>query len=150
MSEVSMGHLTFLDAIAKNDVAFINMREATYKGSWKAEGGRSAWFNLKRKIDRLLNMLRATPLPVGLLDRADVVDKTRKLSEQTYSFEDHKLLVKYAKAEDIFLAIRTDPSGKDGSPLAEVRDLRRYLLLVEAEMINQGVIGVDVVGAGHG
>ena len=36
---------------------------------------------------------------------------------------------------DIFAAIETDLSGADGSALAEVRDLRRYLLLVEAEIV---------------
>lgn len=35
---------------------------------------------------------------------------------------------------DIFWAIARDTSGKDGSLLAEVRDLRRYLLLIEAEI----------------
>jgi hypothetical protein len=39
-------------------------------------------------------------------------------------------LVKY----DIFAALDADPFGADGSALAEVRDLRRYLLLIEAEM----------------
>ena len=47
---------------------------------------------------------------------------------------------------DIFAAIRKDPSGKDGSMLAEIRDLRRYLMLVEAEAYAQGWIadGQDV------
>jgi hypothetical protein len=50
---------------------------------------------------------------------------------------------------DIFAAIERDPSGADGTALAEIRDLRRYLILVEAEMISRGVIGVprhDLVG----
>jgi hypothetical protein len=38
---------------------------------------------------------------------------------------------------DIFDGIQADTSGKDGSVLAEVRDLRRYLLLVEAEMVER-------------
>ena len=36
---------------------------------------------------------------------------------------------------DIFEAVQDNPSGEDGTVLAEVRDLRRYLLLVEAEMM---------------
>jgi hypothetical protein len=40
-------------------------------------------------------------------------------------------------AYDIFAAIAADASGADGSVLAEVRDLRRYLLLVEAEMLSR-------------
>lgn len=44
---------------------------------------------------------------------------------------------------DIFKAIASchkDNQGKDGTALAEVRDLRRYLLLVEAEMVARGVV----------
>jgi len=36
---------------------------------------------------------------------------------------------------DIFKKIEDDMTGKDGTVLAEIRDLRRYLLLVEAEML---------------
>lgn len=38
---------------------------------------------------------------------------------------------------DVFKFIAMDMDGKDGSVLAEVRDLRRYLLLIEAEMKSQ-------------
>lgn len=38
---------------------------------------------------------------------------------------------------DIFEAISSGPKGEDGTVLAEVRDLRRYLLLVEAEMCHR-------------
>lgn len=38
---------------------------------------------------------------------------------------------------DIFKVCLVDLTGKDGSALAEIRDLRRYLLLVEAEVIAQ-------------
>lgn len=49
---------------------------------------------------------------------------------------------------DIFEAIMADPSGQDGSVLASLRDLRRYLLLVEAEMVAQGVVSAqDGAGA---
>jgi len=36
--------------------------------------------------------------------------------------------------------IAAAPGGEDGTVLAEVRDLRRYLLMAEAEMIEQGAI----------
>jgi hypothetical protein len=42
-------------------------------------------------------------------------------------------------AYNIFKAIGTDMSGADGSALAEVRDLRQYLALIEAEMLSRGV-----------
>lgn len=41
---------------------------------------------------------------------------------------------------DVFTAIQRQPGGEDGSVLAEVRDLRRYLLLIEAEMVARGVV----------
>lgn len=41
---------------------------------------------------------------------------------------------------DIFDCIMTQPGGEDGSVLAEIRDLRRYLLLVEAEMVERGTV----------
>jgi hypothetical protein len=46
---------------------------------------------------------------------------------------------------DIFAAIKsTGGGGEDGTVLAEVRDLRRYLLLVEAEMMQRGVVPAPV------
>lgn len=41
---------------------------------------------------------------------------------------------------DIFSLIARDPGGGDGTALAEVRDLRRYLALVEAEMVARGAV----------
>lgn len=50
------------------------------------------------------------------------------------------MLAGTASRWDIFELIEKDPSGKDGCALAEIRDLRRYLLLVEAEMMARGVV----------
>lgn len=47
---------------------------------------------------------------------------------------------------DVFEGIRTEPSGTDGSLIAEIRDLRRYLMLVEAEMLAQGILKLDGEG----
>jgi hypothetical protein len=41
---------------------------------------------------------------------------------------------------DVFDGIRANCRGEDGTILAEIRDLRRYLLLIEAEMMAEGVI----------
>lgn len=48
------------------------------------------------------------------------------------------MTMEYA-GQDIFEAIEADgvEAGADGTALAEVRDLRRYLLLVEAEMVSR-------------
>lgn len=41
---------------------------------------------------------------------------------------------------DVFTAIQRQPGGEDGTVLAEVRDLRRYLLLIESEMVARGEV----------
>ncbi len=106
MGDTDMGHMDHLEAVAAADVAFVRMREKTYRGSWKRRGGVGAFMMLARKWDRLEEML-------GFKDGTQY---------------------------NIFAAIEAKPSGGDGSTLAEVRDLRRYLLLVEAEMVSRGVV----------
>lgn len=45
---------------------------------------------------------------------------------------------------DVFEAVVQDgpesEQGKDGTVIAEIRDLRRYLLLVEAELVARGIV----------
>src|SRR5262245_54078204 len=41
---------------------------------------------------------------------------------------------------NVFEGVKDHPDGEDGTTLAEIRDLRRYLLLVEAEMMARKVI----------
>ena len=55
--------------------------------------------------------------------------------------------MEFAGAYDIFDWIKRAPSGEDGTILAEVRDLRRYLLLVEAEMMARGVVPVPLISS---
>lgn len=49
---------------------------------------------------------------------------------------------------DIFSAISQNPTGADSTTLAEIRDLRRYLMLVESEMMSEGVIAEPSVTGG--
>lgn len=44
---------------------------------------------------------------------------------------------------DVFKGVEDDPSGKDGSVLAEIRDLRQYLLLIEAEMVSRKLVAIQ-------
>lgn len=44
-------------------------------------------------------------------------------------------LMENVHSYDIFSGVDADASGRDGSVLAELRDLRQYLLLVESEMV---------------
>jgi hypothetical protein len=46
---------------------------------------------------------------------------------------------------DLFAEIDANPSGCDGTILAEIRDLRRYLLLVEAEMAARGTLDLALL-----
>jgi hypothetical protein len=107
-----VSELEFVKIVSDEDLDHLIEKEKSYKDSWKKSGGRSAWFMLKRKIDRLVFMLEKEP---------------------------HDFVT--AKSQhDIFECIKKDPSGRDGTILAEIRDLRRYLLLVEAEMMNQKIV----------
>jgi hypothetical protein len=56
-----------------------------------------------------------------------VVDRLQKIVEEEFNC-------------DIFAAIEDDPSGADGSALAQIRDYRRYLMLIESEMMAKGII----------
>lgn len=48
------------------------------------------------------------------------------------------LLDQQTPSYDVFKGIEYNTSGDDSTILAEVRDLRRYLILVEAEMMSRG------------
>lgn len=121
----------FLPVVSRHDVAFISVKDHSYRGSWKRGGGRSAWFMMRRKLDRLLALMEPPAPPPGWPTAVAVgVDNTNALLRLTQS-------------EDIFAMITARPGGEDGTVLAEVRDLRRYLMLVEAEMVARGVVEVD-------
>lgn len=158
-TEHNMDHLRFLAAVAAHDLDVVHRKEATYQGSWKRSGGRSAWMMVRRKIDRLLTMMSRPANPAGwnptapalilkqLTGGAEGVETlavSRTCLEGIIRDVDH--LERCYMAENIFTPIRKDPSGDDGSVLAEVRDLRRYLLLVEAEMCARGVIPLTDLG----
>jgi hypothetical protein len=113
-------HLDYLFSIAQSDVEHIKEKEKTYQGSWKKRGGCGAFHMLARKWDRLENMLgRET----HILNRS-------RAGQPNLTVERY----------DVFAAVEADATGGDGTVLAEVRDLRRYLLLVEAEMAARSVI----------
>jgi hypothetical protein len=105
-----MKHMNYLRAVANSDIESLQHKEKTYQGSWKKRGGCGAFFMLARKWDRIEN----------ILNRAE------------YRW-------------DIFAVMDTESDhegdeGEDGTLLAEIRDLRRYLMLVEAEMMARGVV----------
>lgn len=102
-----MKHLDHLQKIADEDVAHLLEKEKTYGSSWMKRGGVGAFMMLARKWDRLENMLSQPYGVVGNSGTSGKWDVLRALEVQ-------------------------DSTGPDGSVLSEVRDLRRYLLLVES------------------
>jgi hypothetical protein len=107
-----------LRQVAAQDVEGLIVARELYGDSWKAEGGFSAWFNIKRKIDRLVNCMKREPLILNR-ERSDLPTLTRE---------------RY----DIFSNILMDIAQGGEASLDAVRDLRRYLTLVEAELLLQG------------
>ena len=110
-------YLNHLPDIAEKDRQVLRSKERTYKGSWKKRGGIGAFMMLARKWDRIENMLE-TP---------QAICNTQ---------EETQLLCTY----DLFAILQhekdTGAAGQDGSLLAEIRDLRRYLALVEAYYVH--------------
>lgn len=108
-----MRHMDYLAAVADEDIRELRRKEDTYQGSWKRRGGIGAFMMMARKWDRIEGILS--------------MDHTNPKQVGQY---------------DVFAHIKADPLGADGTVLAEVRDLRRYLLLIEAEMMSRGIVGV--------
>jgi hypothetical protein len=113
--------------IAASDCKVLAAKDRSYDGSWRKRGGMGAFMMLARKWDRLESIAQKAqrqyaPIPLDLGD-----GKKR----ETYSGYVHS-------PYDIFGILASEDSigqgGNDGSLLAEIRDLRRYLMLVEAYM----------------
>lgn len=111
-----MDHMRYLRDVALADVAHLEEKEKTYRGSWKRRGGRGVFHvGLARVWDRLENIATGG-------------------------------------GEDIFGIIEAesdtlDPAtgaARDGTLLACVRDLRTYLMLIEAECLSRGMAGRPV------
>lgn len=106
--------LDILETIGLEDAAGLKKAAESYGNSWKSRGGVGAFMMLARKWDRLENQVRRKPV----LSR-DVNDKPV-----------------CGNAYDIFQHIAVDQRSE--GIIDDVRDLRRYLMLVEAEMRARG------------
>lgn len=156
----NMAHMAHIDAIAASDCETLRRKEATYRGSWKAAGGRSAWFMMRRNMDRLLEMMKP-PIPPDDETSWEVTENTTKTVlnvvcplPSTISPDNQKRTqrgIQYmrdlVRSEDIFAKIEEHPDGEDGTVRAVLQDLRRYAMLVEAEMAARGVVVVEPVPA---
>lgn len=149
MTSTDMNHMLHIDAIAESDCNVLRMKERSYKGSWKKTGGRSAWFQFERNMTRLQNMLAKPADAEGfsMADLDDCIQQAQMEDQDQDGTGDCTLdvsIVKFLRdcyvSENIFAKIRENPNGEDGTVLAALRDLRRYALLIEAEMISRGVV----------
>ena len=122
-------HMNFLRAVFDEDERVLREKETTYRGSWKRRGGVGAFMMLARKWDRLESMMET-----------DLV-RPRGETPETVG--------KYDVFERLWDGSGADGSGADGTALAEIRDLRRYLALVEAEMIARGVVKLRSVSGDY-
>ena len=110
---------TRMHAILERDVGRLVERDKGYGRSWMKRGGVGAFMNLGRKWDRLEQRVRRGDAP--------------------YAMDGGRSPTKW----DIFEHLEADqrPEGL----IDDMRDLRNYLLLVEEEMMEQGVL-TDIVG----
>ena len=159
--------------IATNDVEFLKKKDRSYGASWK-ESGRSAWFMCKRMIDRLTTMMARPPEPIeygfNLQNVDDAVAVLGRDQRDPIRFHGTNVAmaahIKYLRdcyvAEDLLASLERDAAEMrgdvvtaepaDGKVLAVVRDLRRYLLLAEAEIVQRTLDSKTyvVVGTGGG
>lgn len=111
-------YLDYLSEVANEDVLGLEVAEKSYGDSWKKRGGCGAFMMLARKWDRLEKALQPR-------DVSGVAACSPQQGDAV-------------PAWDIFKAVERDvrPEGI----IDDIRDLRRYLNLVEAEMRARGVI----------
>jgi hypothetical protein len=99
-----------LESVAKQDVEALARAQVSYGDSWKKRGGVGAFMMLARKWDRLEN----------------------QVSKPLQAINDGLPVQQW----DIFGHIKADTRVE--GIIDDIRDLRRYLLLVEAEMVRRG------------
>lgn len=128
LPQASPDHMTHLKAVALEDVAGLERAERQYGSSWKRRGGVGAFMMLARKWDRLETALKPNEAHPNLANGA-TVDRP-------------------VAPWDIFEAIRSDQRAE--GIIDDIRDLRRYLLLVESEMRARGAgAGAHRDNTGH-
>jgi hypothetical protein len=103
-----MSHTDHLSEVAEADVRALLKAEKHYGSSWKRRGGVGAFMMLARKWDRLEGALRPDDVREGCAAGS-------------------------TGPWDIFGAVEAD--RREEGIIDDIRDLRRYLMLVESEML---------------
>lgn len=125
--------LSKLKGIADADVAKLFEAEKSYGDSWKKRGGVGAFMMLARKWDRIENQIGIKPDLTKLTpgERIEYEQAASIVSELNAKCESSKF------GWDIFKAAIED-QRKEGL-IDDIRDLRTYLMLVEAELQVRGL-----------
>jgi len=100
-----------LDTVAAGDVAGLRKAEESYGDSWKKRGGVGAFMMLARKWDRIEKQVK---------------------EEEAAGSDDDTQQGTAVVMWDILAHIQADP--REEGLIDDIRDLRRYLMLVEAEV----------------
>ena len=112
-----------LHKIGANDAEAVFKKDVDYGSSWKKRGGVGAFFVICRKWDRLEERVQR--------------DIRTEHDDFGVCIENSETLLD-APPYDLFAHIAADP--RDEGILDDIRDLRRYLMLVEEEMLHRHVI----------
>lgn len=113
-----MTHITRVPTIAQDDAQSLQVSEREYGSSWKQRGGVGAFMMLARKWDRIENALRPSK-----------DDKSRAAGYPDVA------------TWDVLGALHSD--SREEGILDDIRDLRRYLMLVEAEYLETRKLAPD-------
>ena len=116
-------YLDMLNEVAQDDVESLRKAEDSYGDSWKKRGGVGAFMMLARKWDRIEKQISRELLHYN---KAPNSEPNAGLVEPVHPY-------------DIFRHLEVDQRPEGLSD--DIKDLRRYLLLVEAEMRSRGNVG---------
>lgn len=121
----SSTYLDHLSAVAQEDVEGLLKAEKSYGDSWKKRGGVGAYMMLARKWDRMDEALKPGDGFNGPTHQAKIAHNGSKSEGSCPPW-------------DIFGAAQID--RRTEGIIDDIRDLRRYLMLVEAHLRAQGIV----------
>lgn len=114
LADSGSGFLDHLQPVAQSDIRNIEEKEKSYGSSWKRRGGIAAFMMFARKWDRI----------------------EQRVATHIQATEDAAA----ATRDNVFAHISADRRAE--GVIDDIRDLRRYLMLVEAEMAARGVVQI--------
>jgi hypothetical protein len=132
-------YLEHLEQIAQEDVAGLKAAQHSYGNSWKQRGGVGAYMMAVRKADRLENRVSRSLGRTVAQRFQRYVEQVSAGGDVLFERDGHvqllqdvaRLLEEGGGEYDIFAHIFADQRAE--GVIDDIRDLRRYLALVEAE-----------------